>query len=79
MTLDRSNISQFQTAPSPAKDPRYAPEWKAFSFGSGHFLLHVPSSHVLDVPAELAAQVRGETSDPTVAEESLYLLFCWRG
>ena len=69
MTLDRSNISQFQTAPSPAKDPRYAPEWKAFSFGSGHFLLHVPSSHVLDVPAELAAQVRGETSDPTVAEE----------
>ena len=71
MTLDRSIISQSQAAPAPAPalDLRYAPEWKAFSFETGHFLLHVPSSHVLDVPSALAALVRGETSDLVAAAE----------
>src|SRR4051812_22371332 len=35
-------------------------EWKAFSFETGHFLLHVPSSHVLEAPEELARPGRGE-------------------
>jgi uncharacterized protein len=38
--------------------------WRAFSFESGAFLLHVPSSHVLEVAPELAAHVRGEAFLP---------------
>lgn len=36
--------------------------WRAFSFETGHFLLHVPSSHVLEVDAALAQHVRGEAT-----------------
>ena len=37
-----------------------APVWRAFTFETGSFLLHVPSSHILEVPIELARHVRGD-------------------
>ena len=47
----------------------FASEWRAFSFETGCFLLHVPSAHVLEVPELLVAQVRGEVDDIGATEE----------
>ncbi|MBM4251934.1 MAG: radical SAM protein [Deltaproteobacteria bacterium] len=68
MTLERSVIN---TAVAGKKHPSHShlPEWQAFSFASGQFLLHIPSSHVLEVPGYLVAQVRGEVNDPAAAAE----------
>ncbi len=65
MTLERSVTNSGQVCPVQS----HLSEWQAFSFETGHFLLHIPSSHVLEVPSALAAQVRGEIDDPEVARE----------
>ena len=44
---------------------RRNPVWKAFRFeDAGCVLLHVPSSHVVEVPEEVYLHVTGEQSDP---------------
>jgi uncharacterized protein len=43
--------------------------WKAFTTEAGHFLLHVPSAHVLSVPESYVKQVRGESADAAVQAE----------
>ncbi len=54
-----------------------AADWRAFSFETGHFLLHVPSSHVLEVEEPLARHVRGDVrlddGDEALAEIALEL------
>ena len=65
MTLERSITSTEVGHPSQS----HMPEWQAFSFESGSFLLHIPSSHVLEVAATLVAHVRGEVNDPAAAAE----------
>lgn len=57
------------TAPHDPWAALRAPVWRAFTFESGHFILHVPSSHVLEVPAAMASHVRGESYDPDLAAE----------
>jgi len=46
-----------------------APSWKAFSFETGDFLLHVPSAHVLEVPRSYALHVRGEAPSAEIQAE----------
>jgi uncharacterized protein len=53
--------------------PKVSPEppiWRAFRFDTGDFLLHVPSSHVLEVPKLLALAVRGEPLPPAEAADA---------
>lgn len=45
-----------------------APVWRAFTFETGHFLLHVPSSHVLEAPESLVRHVLGLA--PSAAAEA---------
>lgn len=57
---------------TPTSQPLHAPLqanlkagiWRAFSFETGHFLLHVPSAHVIEVSAALVQAARGESQDP---------------
>lgn len=41
-------------------------EWKAFSFETGHFLLHIPSAHVLEVTAKYVDFCRGKIDVPEI-------------
>lgn len=43
-----------------------AATWRAFTFETGNFLLHVPTSHVLEVGADLANAVRQNSQDAFV-------------
>ena len=55
-----------------AKDPwadLKAPIWRAFSFETGHFLLHVPSSHVIEVPEAMVRHVRGAQVNEDMSAE----------
>lgn len=61
--------SQHREAGLDAWQSLKAPDWKAFSFATGHVLLHVPSAHVLEVPEDLAAHVRGERQSPELQAE----------
>ena len=67
MTIDRTldRLKGIPAVPSAA----VLGEWRAFTFSTGHFLLHIPSSHVLAVPEVLAFEVRGEAHDPAAAAE----------
>ncbi|MCX6111639.1 MAG: SPASM domain-containing protein [Proteobacteria bacterium] len=71
MTTDR-NLDRDLAPPIGASHPA-AGEWRAFSFATGHFLLHIPSSHVLEVPEVLALEVTGAAHDPAAAAELLRL------
>lgn len=51
------------------KDRRVRGVWRAFSFETGHFLLHVPSAHVLEVDGSLADLVRGVRHDPNLWDQ----------
>jgi uncharacterized protein len=43
-----------------------APVWKAFRLDTGSFLLHVPTSHLLEVDPEVVSHVTGEKVDPEI-------------
>ena len=71
MTLDRT-LDRLNAIPAVPAAASFG-EWRAFTFSTGHFLLHIPSSHVLAVPEALAFEVRGEAHDPGAAAELLRL------
>jgi len=71
MTLDRT-LDRLNGIPAVPAAASFG-EWRAFTFSTGHFLLHIPSSHVLEVPEALAFEVRGEAHDPGAAAELLRL------
>lgn len=43
-----------------------APVWKPFRLDTGSFLLHVPTSHLLEVDPEVVSHVTGEKPDPEI-------------
>jgi uncharacterized protein len=61
MTLN--SASSLPTAADAVHSTLRSPVWRSFTFETGHFLLHVPTSHVLEVPEILALQVRGLAND----------------
>jgi uncharacterized protein len=46
-----------------------APVWKPFRLDTGSFLLHVPTSHLLEVDPEVVSHVTGEKVDPEIAAQ----------
>lgn len=43
--------------------------WKAFSYDVGHYLLHIPTSHLLEIDEEFAKKVRGEIKAGSVEND----------
>jgi uncharacterized protein len=68
-----------KTSPLTAKSETFlkgsltASIWRAFSFETGDFLLHVPSAHVIEVSRDLAACARGASRDPELLAQLAHL------